>query len=70
MEIKFSTRFNLKDTIYYVSSTTGRIIQAVVEEIVFYIERSGIKIYYKTEPFDMIKEEQCFSSKEEISNSL
>ena len=66
MEIKFKTKFNLGDTIYFVSQTTFRVIEATVSEIVNYIEKGGIKIYYKTEPFDMIREEHCFASREEI----
>lgn len=70
MEIKFTTKFNLGDTVYFVSSTTDRIIEATVVEIVFYIEKTGIRIYYKTEPYDMVLESVCFASKDEIINKL
>lgn len=70
MIINLTTKFNLNDTIYFISDTTKRIIEAKVTEIVVYVEEGNLKTYYKTEPFCMVKETECYSSKEEVINQL
>lgn len=70
MEVKIRTKFDLGDTVYFLSNTTARIIEAKVVEVVFYIEKGKTTLYYKTEPYSMVREDRCFATKEEIINSL
>ena len=70
MELTLKTKFDIGDTIFFLSDTTQRIIQAKVIEIVFYIEAYRQKTYYKTEPYAMEVEDRCFGTREEIINKL
>lgn len=70
MEVKISTKFDLGDTIFFISEATKRIIEATVIEILFFVEKRKTTIYYKTEPYSMVREDMSFETKEEIINSL
>ena len=70
MEITLKTKFDIGDTIFFLSNTTQRIIQAKVIEILFFIEKNRMRTYYKTEPYAMEVEERCFATREEIINKL
>lgn len=69
-QFSFQTKFDLEDTIFFISHTTTRIIEAKVIEILFFIEKGHTKIYYKTEPYGMVVESESYSSREEILNKL
>lgn len=70
MELTLKTKFDIGDTIFFLSDTTQRIIQAKVVEIVFYVEADRQKTYYKTEPYAMEVEDRVFGTREEIINKL
>ena len=70
MEITFNTKFSPGDIVYFQSAVTSRIIEAKVTDIVFYHGLDGNKTYYKTEPYDMVREDVLFGTREELINNL
>ena len=70
MEITLKTKFNLGDKVFFQSEVTSRVIEAKVTDIVIYHGIDGNKTYYKTEPYNMIREGILFSTRDELINNL
>lgn len=70
MEITLKTKFNLGDKVFFQSEVTSKVIEAKVTDIVIYHSIDGNKTYYKTEPYNMIREDILFSTRDELINNL
>lgn len=55
---------------FFQSEVTSRVIEAKVTDIVIYHGIDGNKTYYKTEPYNMIREDILFSTRDELINNL
>ena len=69
-KFSFQTKFDLGDTIFFISHTTTRIIEAKVVEILFFVDAKNTTVYYKTDPCGMENENRCFASREELMKQL